>query len=854
MGQTASDGSHHRPRCGRTAAIACAITAVFIVSVGATLLVRVSTAYGRLVDRRLSGEVYSVPARIYAEPRVIRPGDRVSAGEIVNRLRRAGFRPDDPPFTEDGVYQVATDGSRAVVAVSPEDGPDYQLEFGDGRLVRASEVSSPLRLGRVELPAELVTGLFDDTRSKRRLAEWAQIPPHLIDAILASEDRRFYRHFGVDLIRGVGAAYANFRGKDLQGASTVTMQLAGSVFLDRGERTWSRKLSEILLALLLERRLTKQQILLMYVNEMYLGNRGSFAINGFGEAASAYFDKDIADLTLSEAAMLVGMLPAPNAYAPTRNLERSVARRDAILRSMYELGMIGADDMSRALEEEPVIAAASADERYAPYMVDYVRSRLLDDFSEPDLLRRGLRVYTTLDPDLQRAAVEAIELGITGVEARLESMGRGPSSGEPPVQAALIALDPHTGAIKAMVGGREYGASQYNRITEAFRQPGSVFKPFVYAAAFETAFRPLLPSDPRLQRTGFANDLRSLSETPPGSRRPRRVPTRFDTDGRVSELDAIPERLERGTIRSDSVITPLTTLSDAPTYFLYGEDRYYRPDNFGSVFHGLITVREALERSLNVPTVKIAERVGYDRVVELAHRAGLNGDIRPYPAVALGSFEVTPIEIAGAWTAFANRGVRVEPRAIDSVRSADGELLASYRPDSRQVLRPELAALMTSLLEGVINGGSGVGVRTRGFTLPAAGKTGTSRDGWFAGYTTDLLAIVWVGFDDSRELDLAGSQSALPIWTAFMMEAERVHPDRDDASLAFPLDPGVETVWIDGASLSLAGPDCIDRFSQAFIRGTAPTSYCPIHGGGDGFFLGEAFKGIGRALQGLFRQ
>jgi penicillin-binding protein 1B len=832
-------------------AIPVGITLAIAIA-GSAVILRYYAVYSTIIDRRLNGEVFAATARIYATPYVVYPGQRITADQVVVRLRRAGFEPMDGALTGAEVYNRTVDGDRTGIVVSPPDRSDYRMDFSNGRLVRASEVLSGFEMDRVELPPELVTTLFDDTRAKRRLLSWEQLPPLLTDAIIASEDKRFYQHFGIDLIRAAGAAWANFRGNDRQGASTLTMQLAGSFFLNRNERTWSRKLPEIFMALILEQRLTKQQIFTMYANEMYLGHRGSFAINGFGEAAAAYFGKDIADLELSEAATLVGMLPAPNAYAPTRNLERSTERRNTVLAAMYDEDMINMEQLSQAELEEIALADITVDQTDAPYMVDYIREQMLEDFSEGELLSGGLRVHTTLNPDLQRAAVKAVALGIANAEEQLRAIGRGPSAGGPPVQAALIALDPHTGAIKAMVGGRDYGASQYNRITEAFRQPGSIFKPFVYAAAFESAFDPLPVTAPpagiieAAARWDLQNGHRMGYPAAPD-------PTPRDADGRIHELPNVPPRVERGTIRTDSVITPLTTLTDEPTYFFYDNDRYYRPDNYRDVFHGLITAREALQRSLNVPTVKIAERVGYERVARFAHRAGFGPTVLAYPSLALGSFEVSPIDIAGAWTTFANGGVRVEPRAIERVLSGEGGVLASYPVESSDVMRPELAAVMTSLLQNVIDHGTGVGVGAMGFTRPAAGKTGTSRDGWFAGYTTNLLVIAWVGFDDNRDLELEGSRSALPIWTAFMMDADRLDPDGEGRTDTFVNPPGVEAVSIDPGTLMLASPDCIDRVTQVFISGTAPTSYCPIHGGGPGFSLRETFTGIGRALSGVFR-
>ena len=864
--------------------VAAALVLIVAIACGAVFMHYYNT-YATIIDRRLSGEIFQNTARIYGAPYIVYAGQEISPEQVVLRLRRAGLEPRDTVPTESGVYQFIPGEETSSLIVSPEGRPDFQIEFTEGRIEGMREVLTGFEFPELDLPPELVTNLFDETRTKRRLLEWEQLPPVLTDALVASEDQRFFRHFGIDLIRGLGVFLANMRGEPLQGASTLTMQLAGSFFLDRQDRTWSRKGPEIFMALILEQRLAKSEILTMYANEIYLGHRGSFAIYGFGEAASAYFGKDVSDLTLSEAATLVGLIPAPNRYSPLNNMDRSTARRDIVLDEMYEMDMIDMTELSAARESEIQLADSRVDQSDAPYLVDYVRQQLLSDFSEENLISDGLKVYSTLDPDLQRAAVEAVAAGIALVDEQLEAIGRGTSSGRPPVQASLIALDPHTGEIKAMVGGRDYGASQYNRITEAFRQPGSIFKPFVYAAAFESAFDPLFVPDPpenalsSILEDGFGFGLGTAADSDdnvtagepvdaepvleaedPGDVDERPVLTQAEyfsmrralvrrendedeaADGLLEEMDFIvlPERDERGNIASTPVINPLTTVTDEPTLFFYEEEKFYEPNNYKNVFYGLIPVREALQRSLNVPTVKVAERIGFDKVAELAHRVGLNADIRPFPSIALGSFEVTPIEMAGAYTAFANEGVRVEPRALRYVSDQDGEMLRQYELESEEVLRPELAYLMTNLLQNVINRGTGAGVRARGFTLPAAGKTGTSRDGWFAGYTKDLLAIAWVGFDDNRELDLEGSRSALPIWTAFMLEADALYPVRPDENIYFVEPPGIELVTIDGGTLSLATPYCDDRYTQAFIFGTAPRTYCPIHSFSGGLFLSDS--------------
>ena len=847
---------------------------------GGVVFMHYYNIYSTIIDRRLSGDVFKDTAKIYATPYIVYKGQQIDPNDVIVRLRRAGLEPRDRTLSEDEVYQFIPGDSSSSIIVSPYQLPDFRLDFIGSRVNRIQEMLTGFEANQMELPAELVTNLFDDSREKRRLLEWEQLPPHLTDALVASEDQRFFRHFGIDLIRAGGAFISTYvRSGNLQGASTLTMQLAGNFFLDRGDRTWNRKLPEIFIALLLEQRLTKAEILTMYANEIYIGNRGSFAIHGFGEAAAAYFGKDVSDLTVSDAATLVGMLPAPSAYSPRRNMALALERRDIVLSEMYELDMINTTQLAEARLAEIKVAEMRVDESGAPYMVDYIRDQLLDDFSQEELINDGLKIYTTLDPALQKAAVEAVASGIANVDAQLEAMGRGPSSGRPPVQASIIVLNPHSGEIKAMVGGRDYGNSQYNRITEAFRQPGSIFKPFVYATAFETAFDPLIiPVEPP-EESSDANLLEGIAygltferesefegenesdaallsgdgaEVADVDERPiltqeeyfrlREVPKEDEaTDGLLEEMDFIvlQDRVELGTIGKASIITPLTTVMDEPSLFFYEDDKFYEPNNYKSVFYGLIPAREALQRSLNVPTVKIAERVGFDRIAELAHRLGLNADIRPYPSIALGSFEVTPIEMAGAYTALANEGVRVEPRALRQVADKDGELTKTYGLESEQVMRPELAYLMTSLLQNVINRGTGAGVRSRGFTLPAAGKTGTSRDGWFAGYTKDLLAIAWVGFDDNRELDLEGSRSALPIWTAFMLEADALYPVREDEEINFYDPPGVELVTIDTETLSLATPYCENRFTQAFIFGTAPRAYCPIHSFSTGFLLSD---------------
>src|SRR5437762_5313876 len=706
--------------------------------------------YSRIIDRRLSGEIFKNTAQIYAAPYRVYPGQRLVLDDVVLRLQRAGFeRADKAGRDDDGGYEVK--GNR--VTIRPKIGDALRLDFAKNSLTRIVKEPGG-ETGEAWLPAELVTSLSDQTREKRRLVEYKDLPKILVDALIAAEDQHFFRHWGIDPVRLIGALVQSVRGSTrVAGTSTITQQLARNFFLTP-DRSIRRKITEVFLSFLLEQRLTKQQILTMYANEVYMGQRGSFSVNGFGEAAAAYFGKDLAGITLPEAATLAGIIPAPNGkFSPLKHPDEAKRRRNSVLLAMRTVGAITEKQYEDAKNAELKVAPIQIDVSDAPYLVDFVHEELLRDYTEEEITNSSLRVYTSLDPALQRAAVEAVQNGLKFVQAQIAARKKKQQSDDlPGPQAALIALDPHTGEIKAMVGGSDYGASQYNRITQASRQPGSIFKPIVYATAFETAFdrndAPSNPADTTL--TGEAANPENIS--------------------------ANPRQLE--SFRHEGVITPITTFMDEPTTFIYDGDRTYEPNNYKQQYRGLVTAREALQHSLNVPTIKIAERVGYDRVAGMAKRLGLNAKIKGYPSVALGAFEVTPIEMAGAYTVFANEGRLMQPHALLRV-TADRKTVKAYKYEPVPVMRPELVYLMTYLMQGVINSGTGIGVRGRGFTLPAAGKTGTSRDGWFAGYTKDLLVIAWVGYDDNRDLNLEGAHSALPIWADFMIKTYQLYPPKD---------------------------------------------------------------------------
>ncbi|MCL4524066.1 MAG: PBP1A family penicillin-binding protein [Acidobacteria bacterium] len=733
--------------------------------------------YSRMIDERLSGQAFENTSRVFTGPRRIAPGQSVSPGEMASYLQRAGYSDTDAAGAI-GRYRLS--GSWLEVRPAAGSyfgaGPALRVEFSGGAVARIVNLRTGGALDSAELEPELLTNLFDVSREKRRLVRFNDLPKHLVDAVLSAEDKRFFEHPGFDPIRILGAAWANVRRSDrTEGASTISMQVARSYFFST-ERTWKRKAAETLVALQLEQRFSKEQIFELYANQVYLGNRGSFAIRGFGEAARAYFGKDVRDLSLAEAAFLAGIARAPNRYSSAeRHVERANEARDRVLTQMVENGQVSAEAAAAAKKAAWHILSGTLETSAAPYFVDMVKDHLLERITEADLIAQSYRIYTTLDSDLQRAAAEAMDVGLREIDKQLAPRYarwrlQQKKTGEPAplAQVALVALDARTGEIKALIGGRNYGQSQLNRVL-ARRQPGSAFKPFVYAAAFDNAVDGLEP-----------------------------------------------------------IITPITTVMDEPTTFHF-EDKEYTPNNYGEQFYGTVTLREALKRSLNVATVKVAEMVGYDRVVEMARRLGLDPKIQATPAVALGAYEMTPLDVAAGYTVFASGGERAEPMFIRSVVSATGVSMERNTPRKHAVLDPRVAYMVTNLLEEVVNHGTAAGVRSRGFTAPAAGKTGTSHDGWFAGFTSNLLCVVWVGFDDNRELGLAGSASAAPIWAEFMKRATALPAYRNTQEFGPP--PGVITALIDPVTLYLATPSCPAPREEVFIEGTEPKEFCPSHGG-----------------------
>ena len=783
-GRSAGKGRNRRPLAGdpiiRFALLGFVSLSLVVIGVFAYWYVK----YDRIIEQRFRGPVFATSAKIYAAPKVVKVGMKITASGLTTELRRAGYAEKDGESPM-GSYRLH--GGSIEILPGPE---SYHSQEAATITVAGGEVTgissrSAGELAAYELEPQLVTSLFDaEQRSKRQLVKYDDIPKIMVEAVTAIEDRRFFQHSGVNFLRLMEAAWIDFtHQRHQQGGSTITMQLSRAFFLTP-EKTMKRKLIEMLIAVELEQKFSKQQIFEFYANRVDLGQRGSFTISGFAEGSRSYFNKDLKDITVPEAALLAGLIQAPSYLSPYRHPERALERRNTVLEAMVDTHAITREQADKAKATPLKLAPPNVEASDAPYFVDMVRDTILSKLNEHEVNEQSYRIYTTLDPELQRAAAQAVETGIKLVDDQVTKMRTkrtkiGKNKYEtkvapgPQAQVALVAMDPHTGEIRALVGGRNYGMSQLNHAL-AKRPTGSIFKPFVYAAAMNTAI-----------------------------------------DG------------------STTVITPASTVPDQPSTFSYG-DQIYEPRNYKEEYHGDVTLRYALALSLNNATVKVAEEVGYDKVAELARAAGI-ASVKATPAMALGAYDATPVDMTSAYTSFANGGVRLSPLFVNSVRNAKGDIITNFATEKKQVLDPRVAFIMTDMLQGVVNfGTAATGYAAADSTAPAAGKTGSSHDGWFAGYTTNLLCIVWVGYDDYSDLRLSGAQTAAPIWAEFMKKAVALPAYSDVRDFSQP--EGVVDVQLDKVTNRLATPSCPDTYTIAFIAGTEPRDTCDQSGGVAGFF------------------
>jgi penicillin-binding protein 1B len=720
-----------------------------------------------IVRERFEGVRFRVPSRVYTAPAILYPGLDWKLVDLRDTLLRLGYREaarsrDLPPGQFHWTRQRVRVHLRAFAHPSrPEAARDVVLRLSGSLIRDIRAVPSGEELGAVLLEPEQVGAYYGPNREQRELVRLDELPPHMIDAVLAVEDQRFESHPGIDVRRIVGAMLANLRaGSIRQGGSTLTQQLVKNFFLTP-ERTLRRKAQEAIMSLLVEARYDKPAILESYLNEIYLGQRGATAVHGVGEAARLYFGKPASGLTVAEAGLLAAIIQSPNGISPYRERERARQRRDLVLALMHEQGRIDEATLERSREEPIRLAAVTPESSDARYFLDHLQRQLTTHYSEEVLTEEGLRVYSTLDRRLQRLAARALREGIDRIERRIPDLvSEDPATG---LQGCLIAMRPRTGELLALVGGRDYRVSQFDRCVQARRQTGSVFKPFVYIAALEPR-----GGEPAITLASFLDDSPLEIDTPLGP---------------------------------------------------------WRPENYDGEFHDTVSVRDAIERSLNVATARLADEIGVARVADVAKRLGIESKLPRVASLALGTAEISPLELARAYATIASGGVRPVVQSIEDVVDPAGEVLERRRLDFARVLDPGTSFLAISMLQGVAERGTAAAVRAGGLQGPIAAKTGTTdeeRDLWFVGFTPDLVAVVWLGFDEPRSVGVPSSVGALPIWRRFVEGASggRVRG-------VFPRPPEIERAAIQPETGALALRGCPDRRDEYFLEGTLPTHVCP---------------------------
>jgi len=722
---------------------------------------------------KFEGERWDIPARIYSDSYTVYPGLRIDTQSFRRRIERLGYSAAGGTPTRRGTYSFSrSDGAFAIFLhqfdypTGQEPGRLIHMRLDEaGRIISMRTGDGDKEIFEFRLEPALLSGAGGRESEQRQVLELNEFPHMLVRSVLAVEDKRFFDHAGVD-VQGLARALAVnvTSGEIRQGGSTLTQQLMKNFFLT-DQRSVGRKVREAALALVAERRFSKGEILDNYLNEIYMGQNGSSAVHGMGEAARFYFARDVADLSLGEMATLAGVIRAPSYYSPHKHPERAVSRRDLVLSMLFDQGDIDQTSYELALNEPLETAAPDTVGIRAPYFVDFVSRELSKRFPARVLQSEGFRVFTTLDPEMQAVAESVVADNVVEME---NDIGEALAKAGQPLQAAMVVIEPRTGAIRAMVGGRDYGGSQFNRAIDMRRQPGSTFKPIVALAAVGS------------EQVG-AKHFRTTSQV-------------------------MDERMQwewQGTVWS--------------------------PRNYEGEFYGMVTVREAIEHSLNSAVARIAKDVGVKPIRDLAVRMGMTPDLGVYPSIVLGGQPVPLLDMAKVFNVFATGGMRATPLSVHKVVDSGGNVLEGNSVELKRVVPATDAYLVTHLLEGVMERGTGATARRKGFKHPAAGKTGTSndyKDAWFVGFTPNLLAAVWVGFDEAASMGLAGSEAALPIWTDFMRQALADTPHD-----SFDVPPGIVLVDVDKKNGEIARPECPKQIREAFLEGEEPHHFCSDHGG-----------------------
>ena len=764
---------------------ALALSALILAFGAGIFAARAVLRLDRLVQQRFAGRLFQVPSRVYSAPTILYAGLDLDRADLRGVLRRLGYR-EVAPKAVDTPGSYAWETARVLLYVRafehptrPEPARRIELRLIGSQLDSVRDAESSHELAAVMLEPELVGAYYGPDHEQRELVRLGEVPRHLVDAVLAVEDQRFQEHHGIDPVRILGAMWANLRaGGIAQGGSTVTEQLVKNFFLTP-ERTLGRRLKTAVMSLIVEARYSKDEILECYLNEIYLGQRGSTAIHGVGEAAHFYFGKTVRDLRVEDSALLAGLIHSPGGDSPYADPERARVRRDLVLQLMLAQGRIDQASYDTARAQPLALSPRTNEPRETRYFLDAVRRQLPEVYDREVLSSQGLRIYSTLDLHLQQRAALALDEGLDALEKQLPGLR---VEGGPRLEGCLLALRPQTGEVLALVGGRDYGQTQFDRCTQAKRPAGSSFKPFVYIAALEAA-------------------------------------------------------------GSSPVITLASHLDDSPLS-IHTPSGDWSPVNYDHKFHGIVSVRSAIEHSMNVATARLGQEVGIDRVADVAHRLGIESDLELVPSLALGAADLTPLELARAYASIANGGVRPEVRFFEDLVDPAGHVLERRSVAFERVLDPGTAYLAVSLLEGVVDRGTGSAIRKAGLRGPVAGKTGTtndSKDAWFVGFTPDLVAVVWVGFDDPRGMRYPAARLAVPIWERFVRD---VTGGQVRGSFVPP--PGVHTLDVDPATGAVALDGCPRRQPEYFADGTEPRATCPettepvLAGGSGGATRGES--------------
>lgn len=738
----------------------------------AAIFIVVGTVYTYHTSKEIESKFnqsrkWDIPSKIFSDAAYYYPGMGVDPLRLKDKLNRLNYRNVTGKIATAGDYTIAPDRIEIFLhdfnyPMEEFKGFPATLSISDNIITDITNISTGETLPTLKLEPETIATIFGQNMEDRTLVKLNEVPQHLLESIIVTEDERFFKHSGVDPLAIGRAAFKDLLAlKVVEGGSTLTQQLVKNYFLT-SKKTFARKFQEAMISLILEHNHTKAEILEAYINEIYLGQRGTSSVSGVGEAAKLYFAKNVDQLTIGECALLAGMIRAPNLYNPFNKSIAVKERRDFVLAKLYKNELITKAEYETAIAEPMVTPIRPTRTNLAPYFIDFVKMQLASLYSDDILQKEGLRIFTTLDMSHQLIAERVVKEELERLEKDFANVL--PKDHQKQLQGALISIQPQTGFIRALVGGRSYLETQFNHITQAMRQPGSVFKPFVYLTAFD------------------------------------------------------PER-------SPKLFAP-SSLIDDTSFTIEAGGKDWTPLNYDKKEHGTVTLRHALTQSYNIATAKLALDIGLDAVVKTAKDCGISSDLLAVPSIALGSFEVTPLEMAGAYTIFPNAGIRAEPISIITVVTKDGEILEHKNIEMKRVFEPQPVYLTISVLKDVVDKGTAAGARAMGFEGLAAGKTGTTnnyKDAWFVGFTPSYLTLTWVGYDDNADTNLSGARGALPIWAKFMKTA--VGNSQED----FPSPKGIILVKIDPKTGLLASESCPESGFEPFIEGTEPEELCTNH-------------------------